>query len=1101
MAYGSYGGTPADGGSRRTDLPQASLQETPYSRDNNDPSTQPGPQQHVPSSTQPVYTPYHLAHDPASQPYHLEQPLDATSWGAAAGGGLPALPLGQQYGLPPDTGYQQHQFYQPPPPEHPDSILYQPPPQLPIPPFLSAPDQALNLSSDLFTTTALAHSPSKSAPALPFQRGSLSSGAGASDGDGEESGGSGGGPGFIPVYSVQTALEVTEESASGFGPMRTATSGAAGRGAGGTAATMAAAETGRGSAAVKGVGGPSPAVAALAAGVGPRTTEKSCKNCRLRKVKCDRQWPRCNRCKQRNEDCSFGTFVPVDVIPASALQTAVASSGAAGLQTSAEQRNAELEERIRSLEAELSAVRSTQPAQPLEQLTNLPSAHGTEPGSVLSQGSSRSAPGPLVTSRQPAAFPTVEGFNTAFVSGGGEGGGDEEEDTAVSRSSLSETIRSVFSAGAGLGRPGAPGQQTVESFLRGVAQSQPDYYARFAPTLVGGSPGAAMSGESAFGGPGAAGGFDAPGLVPNLSEGSAEWKMARKEMGRVLVIHLVQSFFASCCAYLPSFHGWDNRRPWILANIDNLDPASRVAVAAFCAMGARASPHSALLGIPLSSPSPEDSFAQASAAGVRREQACRALHTQAMDFMHLLGITFDATKENLEAIMVMAQMLIFNELVPRRSRSMVHAALGHFKELQQSALPPTTKDDLLHHIGLPLLTCDAVTSAYARKKPLITEHDLETYFPSFVAANFEKENIQTTLQDCLRQHATADGLLSHEGIGRAAAVVHSWIAQCQRLFAKAAAPIAGGPPSTLHTQIKNLWRLLDEIHEGIRKLQEMLVHLSYVPHGCASDGCADQHLRFVTRLDKDLIDVFFLIHTLVSENLGLDSLVGQEGQQAYSESDRRIRKALKLVAFYSELYITSRDPHMTYHVVWQLEVLPNWTAIAVQRHGEPGGPATPDLEVSDTELDWFVKGLIAASFYHPVAISRLQELQHSRRPSYQNYSPSAQAGPANVQAGATAGSAGPPLTPFGGGASHGSSASGSYRPPSHHQQQLHHHHSTTTTTQQYFSSTAAGETREGQEVNLGERVPAEDPSFTFQGGHTEASANKEWGQWDGPGPS
>lgn len=28
------------------------------------------------------------------------------------------------------------------------------------------------------------------------------------------------------------------------------------------------------------------------------------------------------------------------------------------------------------------------------------------------------------------------------------------------------------------------------------------------------------------------------------------------------------------------------------------------------------------------------------------------------------------------------------------------------------------------------------------------------------------------------------------------------------------------------------------------------------------------------------------------------------------ESDRRVRNALKLIAFYSELYITSRDPHM-----------------------------------------------------------------------------------------------------------------------------------------------------------------------------------------------
>jgi hypothetical protein len=51
------------------------------------------------------------------------------------------------------------------------------------------------------------------------------------------------------------------------------------------------------------------------------------------------------------------------------------------------------------------------------------------------------------------------------------------------------------------------------------------------------------------------------------------------------------------------------------------------------------------------------------------------------------------------------------------------------------------------------------------------------------------------------------------------------------------------------------------------------------------------------------------------------------------------------------MYIGSRDPHMTYHVVWQLEMLPNWTTIAVQRVGEPGGPVSPELEVSEVELD------------------------------------------------------------------------------------------------------------------------------------------------------
>lgn len=75
------------------------------------------------------------------------------------------------------------------------------------------------------------------------------------------------------------------------------------------------------------------------------------------------------------------------------------------------------------------------------------------------------------------------------------------------------------------------------------------------------------------------------------------------------------------------------------------------------------------------------------------------------------------------------------------------------------------------------------------------------------------------------------------------------------------------------------------------------------------------------------------------------------------------------------------DPHLTYHVVWQLELVPKWTTTVVQRFGEPDGPPTAELEVSETELDWLDKGLVCASYYHPVANSRLHELRANRRAS------------------------------------------------------------------------------------------------------------------------
>jgi len=94
------------------------------------------------------------------------------------------------------------------------------------------------------------------------------------------------------------------------GPVR----GIGGRGGGrsqGHAHGSSAGGSGSATAAAAGSGGASRAsVSALAAAVGARTTEKSCKNCRVRKVKCDRRWPRCNRCQDRDDECDFGAFVP-----------------------------------------------------------------------------------------------------------------------------------------------------------------------------------------------------------------------------------------------------------------------------------------------------------------------------------------------------------------------------------------------------------------------------------------------------------------------------------------------------------------------------------------------------------------------------------------------------------------------------------------------------------------------------------------------------------------------------------------------------------------------------------------------------------------------
>lgn len=130
--------------------------------------------------------------------------------------------------------------------------------------------------------------------------------------------------------------------------------------------------------------------------------------------------------------------------------------------------------------------------------------------------------------------------------------------------------------------------------------------------------------------------------------------------------------------------------------------------------------------------------------------------------------------------------------------------------------------------------------------------------------------------------------------------------------------------------IYRLWSVLDQIHEGARRIQELLVNLHQAPKGCSSDGCSDLRayhafslaiicaerygadLRFDTRLDRDLMDVTHLLHVFIEARLSEPLTFAHDLETAMIrvESERRVRKSLKLIAFYSRLYITSQDKHM-----------------------------------------------------------------------------------------------------------------------------------------------------------------------------------------------
>lgn len=74
----------------------------------------------------------------------------------------------------------------------------------------------------------------------------------------------------------------------------------------------------------------------------------------------------------------------------------------------------------------------------------------------------------------------------------------------------------------------------------------------------------------------------------------------------------------------------------------------------------------AILGVALPTPTPGDCFDEASAAGERREQACRSLIAQALDFAYTLNIADDVAQPNLDVLLVLAQMLICKRLISGR---------------------------------------------------------------------------------------------------------------------------------------------------------------------------------------------------------------------------------------------------------------------------------------------------------------------------------------------------------------------------------------------------------------------------------------------------
>ncbi|KAM0752687.1 hypothetical protein T439DRAFT_323299 [Meredithblackwellia eburnea MCA 4105] len=471
--------------------------------------------------------------------------------------------------------------------------------------------------------------------------------------------------------------------------------------------------------------------------------------------------------------------------------------------------------------------------------------------------------------------------------------------------------------------------------------------------------------------------------VTTLGKQSTDWKLALPAMARELTSHLVDCSLAACFAQLPVFKLLIKRlQPY---NLETLaESSAQVAISVLCALGARSSPHSALLGIPI--PSAKDASADLlRSIGERREKACRALVDLAWEKCWQLKLFWGGGNENreaheaLEAQVGLSHFMILEDIRKDETRWLVRNAMGLYQDLQYDA---TTDDlhDVRRNVGPLLFEGDSILAAQLRKPCMISHTQLTAYFDPKGTLTLDSLDVLKA-KDSLT--AMIESLLTRRidkaDIEDALNGVSTWTNSAQRCFALLATGRRPGVETSLEA-VRVLWRVIDDIHATIQRLQHVLVNLDHFPEGLDPNDkfAVDRYVLLGVRIDSRLVDLCNLAHGFLLDR-GSSILVDEELRMLLMESDMRIRKCLKLSAFYYQLFLSSTDKHMVYQLTVQLELLPNWVELACQRLGHPGGPTDAEFEVSEEELEWLAKGLQVACFYTPRAAPRLLELDTGRR--------------------------------------------------------------------------------------------------------------------------
>ncbi|KAI5478681.1 hypothetical protein MNV49_004708 [Pseudohyphozyma bogoriensis] len=420
---------------------------------------------------------------------------------------------------------------------------------------------------------------------------------------------------------------------------------------------------------------------------------------------------------------------------------------------------------------------------------------------------------------------------------------------------------------------------------------------------------------------------DSPPLNSNIGPASLDWRLATPQMEKSLTRSLCDAFFESCCFLLPSFAFYKNKL---------LDGSGGYRISS----------------VELDRWDPVES---------------------------------EVGETNLACLLAVSQLNIFNELEPKKSRSLLRAALGQFKDLQDAAASDKERKELKKVFGFAIYTADCLTSATANRSPLISDSDLQTYFShaGIVLPTLPSVALTPVLQKLLVDANAPSPSNKGQGVDAkfktATHLIACWTAALQRMFLKTVGVGVGGGEGGVE-KVRELWKVrivfqyrgrwgsIDETRTAIQYLQSIVFaspslstpHTHSHSHSHNPESPTHIHetdyVSLAIRSDRDLLDLISLTHKYL-----LRKEIGGEWGELRRESESRVRKGLKAMAFYFKVYLTGADGHMIYHAVFQMEHNPNWVQMALQRLGDTPGPKDESEEVSQVELGCAEKRLAEIS--------------------------------------------------------------------------------------------------------------------------------------------